>query len=248
MKLAHKESILSYLITIRNSFRQKSFPAVQSNLEIFNDQMDWHSSKNLYEFGVGYTLTDAIYFKTRYNLKSVELTDLNNLLSPRAYAFASLINASNYRSKVFRLNSNLLLKTLLFGWDALKQDNIVFSVVNSINVDYKPNSLIFSNAVLEHIDYKSLNHLFKNISEKSDVTLFGIIDTNDHLNRFAPIEDHFKHFDGSDLSIQIRGNNMTIADWRKLLLMYFDNVKINIHRDSGLDVSGVLYFTAKNGV
>ena len=213
IKLAHKKSILSLLITIRNCFHQKSFPSCEENMSCFLANYQGFKASKLIEIGTGYTLTDALILKYTYNLGDIVLTDINPILNARTYSIASLLNPMNWKSKIFRSYIFLLMYISVFGEKGLRKFNLRYDVNHKGLEHYTSGCIVYSNAVLEHISITELDNLFSKIISSKINLFIGIVDTNDHVNRRLPDIEQFKNYSGDELEIQIRGNGLRLSDW-----------------------------------
>ena len=245
LKMGHKTSLLSNLIIIRNCFRQKSFPACERNLKRLLERFNPDNSSHLLEIGVGYTLTDSLILQYYYNFQQITVNDINKILHPRTYAFASIINPYNWTSKIFRFYFIGLILVFLFGINGLRNMKFTYLIGNILDLEITRPTVVFSNAVLEHIPFQKLNSFFEDLQGIGCESLIGIIDTNDHLYRALPPAYQFKDFSGTDEEIQIRGNGLTALQWTDIFQIVSAEGKIEPHIVDSSIIQGVLLFDFK---
>jgi hypothetical protein len=240
--MGHKSSVLSHLIIVRNCFRQKSFPACEKNLKLLLESFRLDRGGDLLEIGVGYTLTDSLILKYYYNFQKITINDINKIFHPRTYAFATIINPYNWTSKIFRFYLMRLIVILLLGKVGLRHMKYTYLLGNILDLNIAVPSVVYSNAVLEHIPPKMLNSLFKDLQAIGCESLIGIIDTNDHINRGLTPADQFKDFDGTDEEVQLRGNGLTHSQWKNIFQNVCSEGKIEQLTVNSSVVPGILVF------
>lgn len=244
-KSGHQPGFAKYLITIRNCFFQKSFPNCEKNLEKLFLIVGNQQSHSYVEIGVGYTITDFLVLNHRFGFKTAYLTDLNDLLCPRTYAASMLLNPHNYISKVFRINYLFFLRLFLRGHKTLRNNNIQYNIQDAVLMSYSENSFIYSNAVLEHLPPSEIDQFISRISECKPGQFAGIVDTNDHINRFLAKNEQFANYDQTALEIQTRGNNVDGDQWEQILRTYFSNVIIDEHVVDSQTINNIFLFCCK---
>ena len=241
-KFAHSPGISKYLITLRNCFRQKSFPACEKNLFFISKSFKDNQKYEYYELGVGYTITDFLIIKQFIKINKATITDLNELFCPRIYALCTMLNPYNYTTKYFWNSFNFLFAMLLKGKFALKCNNLSYQIIDATSINYPKNCLIFSNAVLEHIKPCQINTFLKSVAISCPKAFFGIVDCNDHINRDLPIELHFKNYSCTNYEIQTRGNNISKSEWLDFFKMNFTEFKMSEHFIDQSKIENIYYY------
>jgi hypothetical protein len=146
---------------------------------------------------------------------------LNSIMNFRTYAFASLLNLRNYKSVIFIHNISFLINLLIFGQDALRKINASYIISDGTLLNYEQDSVIYSNAVLEHFYPSLIPEFLKLVSESKPRLFMGIIDTNDHSARFLNDDSQFINYSGTNFEIQTRGNNISKGEWESYLCQNF---------------------------
>lgn len=234
MKFAHQPGLHTNLITIRNSIFQKNFVKVSRAISelglISKENIKNLCPIDLVEFGVGYTLTDALILRSAFTPGRTFLFDVEKLLNVRLYAFVSLLNPINYVSKYFWSNLRYLLLLAIFGENAFENLHIYYKIESVHLKGIANNCVVFSNSVLEHISRKDLIQLM-NIIQQDSLGKFlfaGIIDANDHsMRRYEPLEQ-FKNYIGTEEDVQTRGNHLSRQDYELILSVYLKKNEVKI--------------------
>lgn len=243
LKTGHSPSIFSYIITLRNCFRQKSFPACEKNLSQFIEVQTLPKGLHLYEFGVGYTLTDCLILNYHFHFTNIYLSDLNQILHVRTYALATILNPQNWKSKIFRYYLKSLLFLLVYGRYGLSTIRAIYTTDNKAEKYLNSDTFVYSNAVLEHIHRLEIKPFLENFKLRGLHTFAGIIDTNDHINRNKPMKEQFANFHGSYEEIQFRGNGIFQSEWEKIFIEAGFQGIISPLEVEEKDMAGILYFS-----
>jgi hypothetical protein len=135
-----------------------------------------------------------------------------------------------------------LIVILLLGKVGLRHMKYTYLLGNILDLNIAVPSVVYSNAVLEHIPPKMLNSLFKDLQAIGCESLIGIIDTNDHINRGLTPADQFKDFDGTDEEVQLRGNGLTHSQWKNIFQNVCSEGKIEQLTVNSSVVPGILVF------
>lgn len=234
MKFGHQPGFHTKLITIRNSILQKNFLNVSRAISELGLAGEVNIKNlrpiDLIEFGVGYTLTDALILRHLFGSRRIFLFDIERLLNVRLYAFISLLNPINYVSKYFWSNFSLLLLLTFFGEKAFENLQIYYKIENVNLKAIEHNCVVFSNSVLEHIARNDLIELVNAIQQGSwcKILFTGIVDANDHAMRGYPPIEQFKDYSGTNGDVQTRGNRLSRQDYELILSGYFKKTTVKI--------------------
>lgn len=245
---AHRPGLHTIAISIRNSFRQKSYFAVERNLQALVDQIkDLGPFDSLVELGVGYTPTDILVLKEQLGVRAALVSDVAPLLRPRVYAVVSLLNPLNYLSHGFRKSILLHLEIAVLGLWAMRRHGTYYHVGVPTEA-VSPGCLIYSNAVLEHLNDAQIDALLMAVATRPGTCFAGIIDTNDHQQRHLPLAQQFSGYTKDEESIQKRGNRINSAQWCQIIKRHFGEVTIEDHAVDSYSppLRGIINFVAKS--